>query len=452
VYIKIWQHDKPLGEIRNVGGRLRLFGPGVRKVNGNPDDTLKYPLHLPAMLQKNGQRFVKAEDNPDLFMRALVFHSSSAIQYQLVGGSLIDNIYCPTGPGGGIDPSCEKEQQASIHQPGDTPPMSKGTQGMYKSPEGQYTSDREATVHKRALKGFMKDVTAPPDGKRIVYMTGGGYGSGKSSALLGKYREQVGIPSKSEVPYVDPDHAKEYIPELEDRRKAGDKAASTFVHEESADIARVGLYDALHHNRSVVYDTSGDGNIDWLEGKIHAMRQAGAQKIIGNYATPLDPKEAYLRVKKREAAEGNKRVLTPDQVESSHARVAQTWLAAAHKGIYDELNLWANDGPEGSPPRKIATAVKGQIHVLDQRAFNKFQDMARLATNNEATTNMAQDQDSNKYLSNENKIEMDLMQGFTPETSERLKYNAEDIAYYNRLKKWLEENPLQPGQYLDIRE
>jgi hypothetical protein len=135
-----------------------------------------------------------------------------------------------------------------------TPYTTKGTAGKYRNPDGTWSPERQP-LHERIERSFYKDVKQPPDGAKTVYMTGGGAGSGKSS--LFHEHETTGMPSKDKAPLIDPDAAKQQIPEMAQRAAAGDRGAASYVHagverrrvERHARGGQEGLQPDLRHDR-----------------------------------------------------------------------------------------------------------------------------------------------------------------------------------------------------------
>jgi hypothetical protein len=229
---------------------------------------------------------------------------------------------------------------------------------------------RVAAVHNLALASLFAGVARSPSQAPTLYMTGGGYGSGKSTILNSPL---IGFPPTGEALRIDPDAVKALIPEYVQMTANGDPAAATFVHEESSYIAKQGVMDALGNGYDVVYDSSGDSGIVRLTNKIKQFRDAGAIRVVAEYATPGSVQKAQARAAARaQGSNGLRRHVPAPLLLANHYDVSHTWLMAAATGLFDALRLWSTAGPLKSPPSLIATAVRRRIKVSNQRAFDEF--------------------------------------------------------------------------------
>jgi hypothetical protein len=59
------------------------------------------------------------------------------------------------------------------------------TEAMYKHADGTWDKARVRTIHEPSIRALIDPIPPASDGKPILYMTGGGYGSGKSTYRLG---------------------------------------------------------------------------------------------------------------------------------------------------------------------------------------------------------------------------------------------------------------------------
>jgi hypothetical protein len=235
-------------------------------------------------------------------------------------------------------------------------------------PDGTWDPARVAEVHQPAL-ARLTDGVKVVDGAPTVYMTGGGYGSGKSSIASSPV---VGFPQGKDAVHVDPDALKADIPEYRATANT-DPMAATNAHEESSYLAKQGVALGLAGNHDVVYDTSGDTDPDRLAAKIAGFRALGAGRVEGDYAFPGTVEEAQARADARAAnSDGLRRYVPPDLLSANHAEVSRVWQAAADRGTYDTLRLWSTAGPLGSQPSLIAEAAGGKTTVHDPVQFAAF--------------------------------------------------------------------------------
>ena len=291
-----------------------------------------------------------------------------SVEDQWTGTAKAFNAFCPTGTGGGVDPTCSpgRASTESASEPKDTEEKFKVG--------GKWTAERVRVVHEPALAKMFEGVKKA-EGPPVLYMTGGGYGSGKST-LLDKFPGTVGFPSGDKAGRADPDALKKDIPEYVQKAsgKNPDKNAASYVHEESAHLSKEGVSRGLKGGYDMIYDTSGDTAPDKLHGKVQEFRKLGATRVEANYAFPGSIKEAQRRADSRAAkGEGGlRRFVPPAVLSANHAEVARCWLRAAERKTFDKLGLWSTAGEFGKPPSLIAMAVGGKIEVVDKKLFDEF--------------------------------------------------------------------------------
>lgn len=243
----------------------------------------------------------------------------------------------------------------------------KSTEELYKV-NGIWDPERVKTVHEPVLKSFTEGVTKTI-GPRTVYMTGGGYGSGKSSLLKDP---QVRFPKKGLAVHVDPDEAKKLIPEFQ-KFSATDPLTSTLVHEESSYLAKLGVKSAIKEGYDVTYDTSGDTSLKSISSKVLDFRQDGAAEVVIDYAFPGSVEEAVKRADERAAnMVGMKRYIPHDLLRANHREVARTFIDTANSGIFDRQRLWSTVGKFGDPLSLIAEVNSGELKIHDEVLWNKF--------------------------------------------------------------------------------
>lgn len=299
-----------------------------------------------------------------------------------------------SGGGGGSDSgggSSDPDQRGSygtvnrddVHATWSGDRIGVSTEDKYKV-DGKWDPERVAAVHDPILKGLTEGVqkSAFP----TLYMTGGGYGSGKSSMLEsgqtgfpagGEAADKAGVAREAVI--VDPDAMKGAIPEFVAGAARGDPMAATQAHEESSYLAKEGVRESLAAGYNVVYDTSGDSGGALLAEKVASFREAGATRVEASYATPGSIEEAVNRTDARaERSEGSRRYVPHSLVEANHINVAQSWVYSAEHATFDKLSLYSTAGPMGSTPPLIASAENGVITVHDQAAFDAFANPERL--------------------------------------------------------------------------
>lgn len=261
-------------------------------------------------------------------------------------------------PKAGSEPSDYKAPDTmSLHQ----------TSAEPKAMGGTWDARRAASVHQPYTDDRL-DGVARSRGPLTVHMTGGGPASGKSTALLSQ--KSVGIPEHGVAAHINPDTAKNAIPEYRRGIAAGDKGAAMATHEESSHMAKLSSAAALAAGKDVVFDGIGDNGVDKLAANVQRFRDQGAKRVIANYAT-IDPEVALPRAVARAAAYG--RVVPEDVFNKAHADVNTTAWDAAERGVFDEITVWDSDVPKGEPPIKVwSRKLGGPVEVHHPELFKKF--------------------------------------------------------------------------------
>src|SRR5690606_32553272 len=121
--------------------------------------------------------------------------------------------FCPTGPGGGVDPTCSPGQSSGFKgKPAN--PDGKDTFSQYRKPDGSWTPER-AALHDKIVKDVLSKATPVKNGKAVGVLMGGGPASGKSSAInSGK------VQLEKNVVHIDSDEIKKSIPEYQQMSKS----------------------------------------------------------------------------------------------------------------------------------------------------------------------------------------------------------------------------------------
>lgn len=199
-----------------------------------------------------------------------------------------------------------------------------------------YDVQRIRDVHDPFIQKQMQNAIVV-DEPTVTFM-GGGPASGKSTLTkTGK----VKLPDGHVM--VNPDDAKDAIPEYLASIKRKDVNASQFVHEESSDMAKRLLAEAVTGSHNTILDGTGNGSIENLTKKVLGVRRAGAKRIVGEYVT-VDTDEAVRRSMERGRRIG--RVVPESVIRGTHESVSRVFPEASRTGLFDELRLWDNtDGP-----------------------------------------------------------------------------------------------------------
>jgi hypothetical protein len=255
----------------------------------------------------------------------------------------------------------------------------------------QYSEERVRTVHDPFIDDLLKDGVARED-TRVTFM-GGGAGSGKGSI-------QGMIDTRAGTVKVDPDAVKQVIPEFKSvGADTSEKAAGSFVHEESSQVAKEAMARSIDSGFDTVLDGTGNGSINGLATKVEKARDGGGERVVAEYVT-IDTEEALARAAWRATNEfmpkdGNAAELaawsarepmkftgpkSPDFgrgvadniVRGTHESVSRVLPKAVDQGLFDEVRLWDNMTPLGEPPKLVMSQKDGVTTIHDRVKWESF--------------------------------------------------------------------------------
>lgn len=253
-------------------------------------------------------------------------------------------------------------------KPEDFPPANPegiDSQRRFKRADGTYTPERQK-LHDRIVEETLKG--QKPSAERVINVLGGGPASGKSVT-----EKAMAAEGKSPGLTVDVDKIRFKLPEYDQMVKTGHAVeAAPYTHEESSDIAKQVQDRAIREGINFVADGTGDSGIEKLSKKIAGFRAGGA-KIVARYVS-IDTDEAVRRTAERtknQIARGENPRTVPEQyLRDTHADVSRTFPEAVKRGIFDEFELWDNNGNHN--PIKIAEGKGSTLHILNQDLYDRF--------------------------------------------------------------------------------
>lgn len=233
------------------------------------------------------------------------------------------------------------------------------TEEIYRE-KGFYTSDR-ISLHNRIVQALLQGAGHHPEDAEAVFLAGGP-ASGKSELVKdGK------VKFADDAVLINPDIAKEMLPEYAKLKAAKDPQAAAKVHEESSYVAKLAANIALGRKHHVVFDAVGDSEKGKYLGKIKAA-QAKGHKVRVTYATvPTDV--AAERAKVRGQKTGR--------------NVPEGYLRAAHRGVSERflddilpdksIPFEVYDTASRSKPKLIARRAEGgDIVIVSKEAYELF--------------------------------------------------------------------------------
>jgi len=239
-----------------------------------------------------------------------------------------------------------------------TPVNPKGTttEELFTNAKGEYTQERQA-LHTKIIDGHFRNVPKTKGQKEFLLM-GGGTASGKSS---------VKTKQPSNTVFIDSDKIKGQLPEYAKALKTNDPDGARFVHAESSYLSKKILARASQEGYNMTLDGTGDGTMKSFRKKVAYGRDAG-ETIRAVYIT-ISIEEALKRETLR--AKGGRKV-PEDIIIGTHTKVSQVVPQAIKEGLYDDFQLWDNNGPKAQPPVLVATAKGKELTIIQPKMWKAF--------------------------------------------------------------------------------
>lgn len=237
------------------------------------------------------------------------------------------------------------------------------TRGRWLTATGTYSPERQA-LHRQIVEHFLGAGRPVPAGQRprSTFMAGGS-GAGKSTV-------KKAITERGELPKhyvdIDPDGIKEMLPEYQQLIDAGEKLAARSVHEESSDIAKMVLDEAMTRRMNVVIDGTGNSEPGKFVGKL--LKQEAAGYEVDVVMVDVRTAEAVARAVKR--AERTGRYVPEKVIRQIHRDVAARFEEWRDIDAVKRWQLWDNND---RPPKLVAERREsGIIRVNDENSYKAF--------------------------------------------------------------------------------
>jgi predicted ABC-type ATPase len=232
------------------------------------------------------------------------------------------------------------------------------TQERYKVGR-EYTPERRE-LHRAIIQKHLQGKTPVGGANATAVVLGGGPASGKSTL------EKAQKISEGNVVLVNPDAIKEMLPEFKEGKAAGNKQASSVVHEESSDVAKMLTDEAIKGGYNLVLDGTGDSSVEKLGGKIAVMR-SGGHKVVGKYVslpTDMAVKLAFDR------GQQTGRYVPETYLRATHKAVSNTFAEAVRQGLFDEADLY--DTTEFGNMKHVMSAKGKETTIHDRELWERF--------------------------------------------------------------------------------
>lgn len=236
-----------------------------------------------------------------------------------------------------------------------------------------YSAARKA-MHDQIIDYFLRgesedgDYLPRGDDPPRAFWFMGGPASGKSSAA--KHSKDL-MPRDAVV--INPDEIKSLMPEYQAAVNAGDAAAAFIVHEESSDISKRLMAEAISRNLNIVIDGTGNGKRGKFVSKVQEMKAAGYSNVGFMVSKPTDA--AYVWATKR--ALSAHRWVPGEEIKHQHRSISanfDTVQQALEDGIFEELRGVDTTNWE---PRLMFHSQDGHFIVDDEERYSAFRGKGR---------------------------------------------------------------------------
>ena len=203
----------------------------------------------------------------------------------------------------------------------------------------------------------------------VIYFTGGGTASGKSTALKSIVPEAPSADNKRGI-VIDPDEIKKFIPEYEEMIKKGDPSAAAYAHEESSMLAKLIQNAVFSTGRySSLIDGTLGGNLESTRRKIQNAKKTG-NPVVGNFVT-TNYDEALKRAYQRYLKTG--RFPNVDATLKIHQGVSNNFPE-----LYKEFDGGKLIDTTSRKPKTIAEFKDGKLKIKDKKLYQEFIEKQKL--------------------------------------------------------------------------
>ena len=241
---------------------------------------------------------------------------------------------------------------------------------LIKGEDGQWrlTVERQA-LHDAIMADTLDGVPVSDDPTYNFF--GGGPASGKGGiARMYPHLEE-------DAAYINPDDYKFMLPEMQPRVRAGDSAASSFVHEESSYLAKIVQAEGFARKVNVTLDGTGDSSPEAVRKKLAGARKAGYKVDAYYVSVPIEvaQERAVWRAANGTGSDRGRDV-PPSVIAHTHKAVSEVLPQVAED--FDSLVVFDTNVPRGTAPNLIARKDReGRLEIMMTDKWQEFLDKAR---------------------------------------------------------------------------
>lgn len=209
----------------------------------------------------------------------------------------------------------------------------------------------------------------------IVLFFAGGTASGKTSALNeAQASGALGDFIPDDPVMINPDLIKQMLPEFREMANAGERAASSVLHEESSDIAKRLRERAVNAKFNVIVDGTGDSGKTKFLRKLWDAADEGYDVRV--FMVDLPVNVAIERAVLRGDNEEKGRYVPVPEIEKSHYGSAARHYDWRNLKIISRWQVWSNNVPPGQKPILIAEGGDGRFEVKDKYEYSRLEEKA----------------------------------------------------------------------------
>jgi predicted ABC-type ATPase len=359
---------------------LREQIPALRGAAAEAEtDPLKIKYPDPAvrqMVRANGENIVQAVgDNPELMknvhdlnrvdLRQALINSGEDMGQRTVSNSRF------AGPGGISREAAFNRLLEKGHSPQDIVDLAKRpiakpealgpeetTEKFFDPKTKTWTSERAAN-HQAIIDDAFRGKVAPADRAPEATITMGGSGAGKSTLT------RPIIAGNPNVVDINSDAIKLRIPEFEGLKRSDPSKAAFRVHEESSQIAKDMVRQAVRKGLDFAFDTTTGGGGEAL---YKDLKDAGyrVKLLYADAPTEEAIRRANLRVTQSADPANRGRVVPEDVIRQKHTEAAQAFLKHMDSPNIDEVNAF--DTTSRTPARFYS---RGTMDSPQGRVYNE---------------------------------------------------------------------------------
>lgn len=209
--------------------------------------------------------------------------------------------------------------------------------------------------------------------KPSVLFFAGGTATGKTTALREAQESgSLGDFIPDDPVMINPDLIKQMLPEFREMANAGERAASSVLHEESSDIAKKLRERATNAKYNMIVDGTGDSGKTKFLRKLWDAADEGYDVRI--FMVDLPVNVAIERAILRGDNEEKGRYVPIPEIKKSHYGSAARHFDWRDLSIVSRWQVWSNNVPPGQKPILMAEGGEGRHQIKDKYEYSRLEE------------------------------------------------------------------------------